>query len=66
MRKTQSFEKLKVESEKCLAQSERICEEKVEFETALYAKVLKVSYTCDLNFTPSVFFFVISVSAIPF
>ncbi|XP_022971997.1 DNA repair protein XRCC4 isoform X2 [Cucurbita maxima] len=45
VRKTQSFEKLKVESEKCLAQSERICEEKVEFETALYAKFLNVLNT---------------------
>lgn len=42
VRKTQSFERLKVESEKCLAQSEKICDEKVEFETAIYAKFLNV------------------------
>lgn len=39
VRKTQSFERLKVESEKCLAQSEKITNEKMEFESALYAKV---------------------------
>lgn len=66
MRKTQSVERLKAESEKCLAQSEKICDEKVEFETAIYAKVREISYTCDLNFTLSVFFFVILVSLRPF
>ncbi|XP_062108165.1 DNA repair protein XRCC4 [Humulus lupulus] len=40
--KTQSFERLKVEAEKSLAQSEKISKEKVEFESALYAKFLKV------------------------
>uniref|UniRef100_A0A9I9DI37 DNA repair protein XRCC4 n=1 Tax=Cucumis melo TaxID=3656 RepID=A0A9I9DI37_CUCME len=42
VRKTQSVERLKAESEKCLAQSEKICDEKVEFETAIYAKFLNV------------------------
>lgn len=37
--KTQSFERLKVEAEKCLAQSERFNNEKLEFESAIYAKV---------------------------
>lgn len=41
-RKTQSFERLKVESEKCLAQSETINHEKEEFESAIYAKFLGV------------------------
>lgn len=40
--KTQSFERLKVEAEKCLAQSERFNNEKVEFESAVYAKFLGV------------------------
>ncbi|XP_038888651.1 DNA repair protein XRCC4 [Benincasa hispida] len=42
VRKTQLFERLKSESERCLAQSEKICDEKVEFETAIYAKFLNV------------------------
>ncbi|KAK6254831.1 hypothetical protein SCA6_016136 [Theobroma cacao] len=37
-RKTQSFEKLKVEAEKCLEQSERSTNEKMEFESEIYAK----------------------------
>lgn len=40
--KTQSFEKLRVEAEKCLAQSERFSTEKAEFEDAIYAKFLGV------------------------
>ncbi|CAK9176734.1 unnamed protein product [Ilex paraguariensis] len=40
--KAQSCEKLKVEAEKCLAQSERFSNEKVEFESAIYAKFLGV------------------------
>ncbi|CAK9167956.1 unnamed protein product [Ilex paraguariensis] len=36
--KAQSCEKLKVEAEKCLAQSERFSNEKAEFESAIYAK----------------------------
>ncbi|XP_044486452.1 DNA repair protein XRCC4 isoform X2 [Mangifera indica] len=39
VRKTQSFERLKVEAEKCLTQSERFNQEKVEFESAIYTKV---------------------------
>ncbi|KAL6209702.1 hypothetical protein ACLB2K_020642 [Fragaria x ananassa] len=39
VRKTQSFERLKVEAEMCLIQSERIANEKIEFESAVYAKV---------------------------
>ncbi|PON83322.1 DNA repair protein XRCC [Trema orientale] len=42
VRKTQSFERLKVEAEKSLAQSEKISNEKIEFESALYAKFLRV------------------------
>ncbi|KAK6265695.1 hypothetical protein QUC31_016532 [Theobroma cacao] len=41
-RKTQSFEKLKVEAEKCLEQSERSTNEKMEFESEIYAKFLGV------------------------
>ncbi|KAK8936875.1 DNA repair protein XRCC4 [Platanthera zijinensis] len=39
VRKTQSFEKLKVEAERCLLQSQTFCNEKSEFESAAYAKV---------------------------
>lgn len=42
VRKTQSFEKLKVEAEKCLAQSEKFSSEKAEFESAIYAKFIAV------------------------
>ena len=35
----QSFEKMRAEAEKCLAQSERYCTEKKEFEDAVYSKV---------------------------
>ncbi|GAV69614.1 XRCC4 domain-containing protein [Cephalotus follicularis] len=40
--KTRSFERLKVEAEKCLSQSERFSNEKMEFESAIYAKFLGV------------------------
>ncbi|KAL1192703.1 DNA repair protein XRCC4 [Cardamine amara subsp. amara] len=40
--KTRSFEKMKSEAEKCLAQGEKICNEKTEFETETYAKFLSV------------------------
>lgn len=43
MRKTQSFDKLKQEAEKCLQQSERFNNEKAEFEQAAFSKV-PVSY----------------------
>lgn len=43
VRKTQSFEKLKVEAERCLSQSQAFSKEKTEFESAAYAKV------CALN-----------------
>ena len=33
------FEKMKVEAEKCLTQSERIANERLEFESEIYAKV---------------------------
>lgn len=36
------FEKMKVEAEKCLIQSERIANERVEFESEIYAKFLGV------------------------
>ncbi|XP_077240129.1 DNA ligase IV-binding protein isoform X2 [Tasmannia lanceolata] len=42
VRKTQSFERLKVEAEKCLAQSEKFENEKTEFESIVYAK-----FTCS-------------------
>ncbi|PKA57857.1 DNA repair protein XRCC4 [Apostasia shenzhenica] len=42
VRKTQSFEKLKVEAEKCLAQSQKFCNEKLEFESAAFAKFVDV------------------------
>ncbi|XP_016479643.1 DNA repair protein XRCC4 isoform X1 [Nicotiana tabacum] len=38
--KTQSFERLREEAEKCLTQSEKLSKEKEEFESAIYAKVL--------------------------
>lgn len=38
--KTQSFERLRVEADKCLTQSEILSKEKEEFESAIYAKVL--------------------------
>ncbi|XP_068662766.1 DNA repair protein XRCC4 [Aristolochia californica] len=42
VRKTQSFERLKVEAEKCLTQSEKLKTEKAEFESAVYAKFVAV------------------------
>ncbi|KAL8104986.1 hypothetical protein AgCh_028954 [Apium graveolens] len=42
VRKTQLSEKLKEEAEKCLAQSEKFCTEKAEFETEVYEKFLRV------------------------
>lgn len=42
VRKTQSFEKLKVEAERCLLQSQTFCNEKSEFESAAYAKFIAV------------------------
>ncbi|XAR49021.1 hypothetical protein NMG60_11032042 [Bertholletia excelsa] len=44
-KKTQSFERLRVEAEKCLAQSEKFSNEKAEFEEAIYAKFLGVLNT---------------------
>ncbi|KAG7650192.1 DNA repair protein XRCC4 [Arabidopsis thaliana x Arabidopsis arenosa] len=40
--KTRSFEKMKSEAERCLAQGEKLCDEKTEFENATYAKFLSV------------------------
>ncbi|VFQ65326.1 unnamed protein product [Cuscuta campestris] len=40
--KTQAFEKVESEAEKCLAQSERLAIEKEEFEAGLYTKFLGV------------------------
>uniref|UniRef100_M1BCA7 DNA-repair protein XRCC4 n=2 Tax=Solanum TaxID=4107 RepID=M1BCA7_SOLTU len=40
--KTESFERMKVEAEKCLTQSEKLSREKEEFESAIYAKFLGV------------------------
>ncbi|KAF9673530.1 hypothetical protein SADUNF_Sadunf10G0033800 [Salix dunnii] len=42
VRKTQSFERLKGEAEKCLVQSEKFSSEKMEFEAAVYPKFLGV------------------------
>ncbi|PIA45240.1 hypothetical protein AQUCO_01700639v1 [Aquilegia coerulea] len=42
VRKTQSTERLKIEAEKCLAQSEKLSSEKEEFESAIYAKFVAV------------------------
>ncbi|XP_027367049.1 DNA repair protein XRCC4-like isoform X1 [Abrus precatorius] len=42
VRKTELFEKMKAEAEKCLTQSERIANERVEFESEIYAKFLGV------------------------
>ncbi|KAK3043465.1 hypothetical protein RJ639_002044 [Escallonia herrerae] len=42
VRKTHLSERLKVEAEKCLAQSEKFNSEKEEFESAIYAKFLGV------------------------
>ncbi|XP_058222874.1 uncharacterized protein LOC131332590 [Rhododendron vialii] len=46
--KTQSFNKPRVEAEKCLAQSERFSNEKTEFEDAIYAKI-KREHSRELN-----------------
>ncbi|KAG7632260.1 DNA repair protein XRCC4 [Arabidopsis suecica] len=40
--KTRSFEKMRSEAERCLAQGEKLCDEKTEFESATYAKFLSV------------------------
>lgn len=40
--KTQSFDRLKVEAEKCLAQSEKVSSEKLEFESEIYGKFVQV------------------------
>ncbi|KAL3506055.1 hypothetical protein ACH5RR_031437 [Cinchona calisaya] len=42
VRKTESFERIKVEAEKCLAQSEKLSTEKAEFENEIYAKFVGV------------------------
>ncbi|XP_073132594.1 DNA repair protein XRCC4-like isoform X2 [Henckelia pumila] len=40
--KTQSFDRLKVEGEKCLAQSEKLSNERLEFESEIYGKFVQV------------------------
>ncbi|KAL3626384.1 hypothetical protein CASFOL_029933 [Castilleja foliolosa] len=40
--KTQSFDRIKQEAEKCLAQSERLSSEKSEFESEIYGKFVNV------------------------
>lgn len=40
--KTQSFNKLKLEAEKCLEQSERLSSEKMEFESDIYGKFVNI------------------------
>lgn len=42
IRKTQFLEKLKVEAERCLLQSEKFNNEKAEFESAIYSKFVAV------------------------
>lgn len=49
--KTKSNEKLKTEAEKCLAQSEKFQNEKAEFETTIYSKVLTIN-TIKTYFLP--------------
>lgn len=45
VRKTDSFERLKGEAEKCLAQSEELSKEKAEFESEIYTKFIGVLNT---------------------
>ncbi|GFP95883.1 DNA repair protein xrcc4 [Phtheirospermum japonicum] len=40
--KTQSFDRIKQEAEKCLAQSEKLSSEKLEFESEIYGKFVNV------------------------
>lgn len=40
VRKTHAFDKLKAEAERSLQQSERFSNEKVEFESSVYSKVV--------------------------
>ncbi|XP_073287884.1 DNA repair protein XRCC4-like [Primulina huaijiensis] len=40
--KTQSFDRLKVEAEKCSAQNEKVSSEKLEFESEIYGKFVQV------------------------
>ncbi|XP_057771387.1 DNA repair protein XRCC4-like [Salvia miltiorrhiza] len=40
--KSQSFDKLKLEAEKCLAQSEKLSSDKSEFESEIYGKFVQV------------------------
>lgn len=42
VRKTQAFDKLKDQAERCLSQSEKFNNEKAEFESAVYAKFVDV------------------------
>lgn len=42
VRKTQSFEKLKLEAQKCLDQSENLAKERTEFESTIYSKFVAV------------------------
>ncbi|XP_020094932.1 DNA repair protein XRCC4 [Ananas comosus] len=42
VRKTQAFDKLKAEAERCLQQSERFSNEKVEFESSVYSKFVAI------------------------
>eukprot|EP01018_Ginkgo_biloba_P007587 Gb_22879 [translate_table: standard] len=42
VRKTRSLERMKLEAEKCLAQSEKFMNEKTEFESTIYAKFVAV------------------------
>ena len=47
VRKTQSFDKLKQEAEKCLEQSERLNKEKADFKEATFTKVQFLLLVCS-------------------
>lgn len=51
--KTKANEKLKAEAEKCLEQSEKFQNEKAEFETKIYSKVLSTN-TKDISICPKI------------
>lgn len=51
---------MKVEAEKCLSQSERFANEKVEFESEIYAKVNSELFNLDLFYLMSVVLYVVA------
>lgn len=56
VRKTQAFDKLKAEAERCSQQSERFSNEKVEFESSVYSKVV-ASFTHSVSSAAAFCFF---------